>query len=312
MGIICYLFYKSEHVADNLETLSSNFEQLNQSIKNLTASVINGAELTSSTTSSSSTKIEQAVLVITSVITDFSQRLVKSLFDLSKQTIKSNEDTSKNHSSVFQNSVTDFSQILVKSIRDFSRENIKSNKEISIREELSYKQLLIMLCTKLGTIATEIQNMTLTNTKEIANSSMRIEKAIDSHRDVAESLSDKQSMLFDTSVSSLLEALENSNDKLVSSTDGISSSIKKTSSDTDMVNKENFGALITNFSTFALRTENESKMISDSLSSTKDPVAVLSSGIPEKFEEFIRLYKTPFEGNAKIHNQRYYRTKKHI
>ena len=137
---------------------------------------------------------------------------------------------------------------------------------------------------------------------------MRIEKAIDSHRDVAESLSDKQSMLFDTSVSSLLEALENSNDKLVSSTDGISSSIKKTSSDTDMVNKENFGALITNFSTFALRTENESKMISDSLSSTKDPVAVLSSGIPENFEEFIRLYKTPFEGNAKIHNQRYYRT----
>ena len=37
---------------------------------------------------------------------------------------------------------------------------------------------------------------------------------------------------------------------------------------------------------------NHLKMISDSLSS-------LSSEIPEKFEDFIKLYKAPFEGNAK-------------
>merc|ERR1712020_574352 len=109
---------------------------------------------------------------------------------------------------------------------------------------MSYKQLLIMLYTKLGSIASEIQNMTLTNQKEMANSSMRIEKAIDSHRDVAESLSDKQSMLFNTSANSLF-------DKLVSSTDGISSSISKTLSDTDMVNKENFEALVTNLTTLS-------------------------------------------------------------
>ena len=361
--------------------------------------------------------------VVQNSVTDFSQRLVKSLFDLSKETIKSNEDistrqemthkklltsidnsisqSSKNHGSVLHNSltdlhnsVTDFSQRLVKSFIDLSN----SNNKISVREEMSYKQLLIMLYTKLGSIASEIQNMTLTNQKEMANSSMRIEKAIDSHRDVAESLSDKQSMLFNTSAISLF-------DKLVSSTDGISSSINKTSSDTDMVNKENFealitnlttlsdkqsmrldtsvmsllkgleksndklvsstagisssinktsmfnnehfGALFTNLETFASKMENglkhmnistsnglntisksietslkdviqqilsdenglrgslndlstaqsnQLKMISDSFSS-------LSSEIPEKFEDFIKLYKAPFEGNAKIHNE---------
>ena len=361
--------------------------------------------------------------VVQNSVTDFSQRLVKSLFDLSKETIKSNEDistrqemtheklltsidnsisqSSKNHGSVLHNSVTDlhnsvtdFSQRLVKSFLDLSN----SNNKISVREEMSYKQLLIMLYTKLGSIASEIQNMTLTNQKEMANSSMRIEKAIDSHRDVAESLSDKQSMLFNTSATSLF-------DKLVSSTDGISSSIKNTSSDTDMVNKENFealftnlttlsdkqsmlfdtsvmslrealenstdklvsstdgisssinktslfnnehfGALFANLETFASKMENglkhmnistsnglntisnsietslkdviqqvlsdenglrgslndlstaqsnQLKMISDSLSS-------LSSEIPEKFEDFIKLYKAPFEGNAKIHNE---------
>ena len=361
--------------------------------------------------------------VVQNSVTDFSQSLVKSLLDLSKETIKSNEDistrqemshekllssidnsisqSSKNHGSVLHNSVTDlhnsvtdFSQRLVKSFLDLSN----SNNKISVREEMSYKQLLIMLYTKLGSIASEIQNMTLTNQKEMANSSMRIEKAIDSHRDVAESLSDKQSMLFnssaislfdklvsstdgisssinktssdtdmvnkenfealftnlttlsdkqsmrfDTSVMSLLEALKTSNDKLVSSTNGISSSINKTS----MFNNEHFEALFTNLETFASKMENglkhmnistsnglntisnsietslkdviqqvlsdenglrgslndlstaqsnQLKMISDSLSS-------LSSEIPEKFEDFIKLYKAPFEGNAKIHNE---------
>ena len=348
------------------ETIKSNEEISNRE-------EMNYKQLITSIDKSISQSSKNHSISVHNSVTDFSQRLFKSIFDFSKKIIESNNkistraamnykqlqtsigksisQSSTNHGRVLHNSVTDFHQELVKSIRDLSRETIKSSKEISMREEMSYKQLLIMLYTKLGTIASEIQNMTLTNEKEMANSSMRIEKAIDRHRDVAVSLSDIQSTFFDTSVSSVLEALENSTDKLVSSTDGISSYINKTSSKTDMVNRENFGALIDKFVTFALGMEdglkhmdistsnglntisssiqtslkdvvqqvmsdgkdlrdlistdegNQLKMISDSLSSTKDSVALLSSGIPEKFAEFINDYKTPFKGNAKIHNQ---------